>query len=47
LERIGGRRLLLIRSFLDEVIYNDKGNEITMVKRFSASGSESRLLNNQ
>jgi anti-sigma regulatory factor (Ser/Thr protein kinase) len=33
LERIGGRGLLLIRTFMDFVGYNDKGNAITMVKR--------------
>lgn len=34
-DRIGGRGLLLIRSFMDEVSYNSKGNEISMVKRAS------------
>jgi CheY-like chemotaxis protein/anti-sigma regulatory factor (Ser/Thr protein kinase) len=33
LEKISGRGLLLIRTFMDEVQHNDKGNEITMVKR--------------
>jgi CheY-like chemotaxis protein/anti-sigma regulatory factor (Ser/Thr protein kinase) len=33
LERAGGRGLLLIHSFMDEVRHNDLGNEITMVKR--------------
>lgn len=33
LERISGRGLLLIRTFMDEVRHNDKGNEITMIKR--------------
>jgi CheY-like chemotaxis protein len=28
----GGRGLVLIRSFMDEVRFNDKGNEITMTK---------------
>ena len=32
LERISGRGLLLIRTFMDEVRHNDKGNEIVMVK---------------
>ena len=36
LERIGGRGLLLIRSFMDEVSYNTRGNEITLVKFTSA-----------
>ena len=33
LDRIGGRGLLLIRTFMDEVRYNARGSEITMVKR--------------
>lgn len=33
LERAGGRGLLLIHSFMDEVRHNHAGNEITMVKR--------------
>jgi CheY-like chemotaxis protein/anti-sigma regulatory factor (Ser/Thr protein kinase) len=33
--RVGGRGLLLIRSFMDEVNHNDKGNEVTLVKRFT------------
>ena len=32
LERVGGRGMLLIRSFMDEVGHNSKGNEITLVK---------------
>ena len=36
LERIGGRGLLLIRSFMDEVSYNARGNEITLIKYTSA-----------
>ncbi|MGZ3470788.1 MAG: ATP-binding protein [Isosphaeraceae bacterium] len=34
LVRIGGRGLLLIRTFMDEVVFNAAGNSITMVKRF-------------
>jgi len=33
LERVFGRGLLLIRTFMDEVAHNSRGNEITMVKR--------------
>ncbi|QDT07609.1 Nitrogen regulation protein NR(I) [Rubripirellula lacrimiformis] len=33
LERAGGRGLLLIHAFMDEVSHNDVGNEIVMVKR--------------
>ena len=32
LEKTSGRGLLLIRTFMDEVHHNEKGNEITMVK---------------
>jgi DNA-binding response OmpR family regulator len=32
LERVSGRGLLLIRTFMDEVRHNEAGNEITMVK---------------
>lgn len=33
LERVSGRGLLLIRTFMDEVHHNAAGNELTMVKR--------------
>jgi CheY-like chemotaxis protein len=33
LERTSGRGLLLIRTFMDEVRHNAKGNEITLIKR--------------
>jgi CheY-like chemotaxis protein/anti-sigma regulatory factor (Ser/Thr protein kinase) len=33
LERVCGRGLLLIRTFMDEVRHNSTGNEITMIKR--------------
>jgi CheY-like chemotaxis protein len=33
LERVCGRGLLLIRTFMDEVSYNDSGNQITLTKR--------------
>ena len=32
MDRIGGRGLLLIRSFMDEVSHNSKGNEVTLTK---------------
>jgi CheY-like chemotaxis protein len=35
LESVSGRGLLLIRTFMDEVSFNDPGNEITMIKRRS------------
>lgn len=33
LEKVSGRGLLLIRTFMDEVRHNPKGNEIVLVKR--------------
>ncbi|MGH7174342.1 MAG: response regulator [Gemmataceae bacterium] len=41
LEKISGRGLLLIRTFMDEVHHNDKGNEIVMVKRRRVEGARS------
>jgi len=32
LRRIGGRGLMLIRTFMDEVTFNAPGNEITLTK---------------
>jgi CheY-like chemotaxis protein/anti-sigma regulatory factor (Ser/Thr protein kinase) len=32
LDRLSGRGVLLIRLFMDEVLFNDEGNEVTMVK---------------
>ena len=31
--RVGGRGLLLIRSFMSSVHFNERGNKITLVKR--------------
>jgi CheY-like chemotaxis protein len=33
MDRVSGRGLLLVRTFMDEVRHNAKGNEITMIKR--------------
>jgi CheY-like chemotaxis protein/anti-sigma regulatory factor (Ser/Thr protein kinase) len=38
LERIGGRGLMLIRTFMDEVEHNERGNRIILRKRYSAVG---------
>ncbi len=35
LERVSGRGLLLIRTFMDEVEHSARGNEITLIKRLS------------
>ena len=34
LERIGGRGMMLIRTFMDEVEHNERGNQITLRKRY-------------
>jgi anti-sigma regulatory factor (Ser/Thr protein kinase) len=36
LERISGRGILLMRTFMNDVTFNDSGNEVTMVKKCSA-----------
>ena len=33
LDRVSGRGLLLIRTFMDKVHHNKEGNQITMIKR--------------
>ena len=33
LEKVSGRGLLLMRTFMDEVTFNESGNQVTMVKR--------------
>ena len=39
LQKVSGRGLLLIRTFMDEVTFNATANEITMIKRRSLAGS--------
>ena len=39
LMRVGGRGLLLIRAFMDDVQYNEVGNRITMIKRGRDQGT--------
>lgn len=34
LDKVSGRGLYLIRTFMDELRFNDRGNRLTMVKRF-------------
>jgi CheY-like chemotaxis protein/anti-sigma regulatory factor (Ser/Thr protein kinase) len=40
LEKVSGRGLLLMRTFMDEVAFNETGNQVTMVKRCPAAGAE-------
>ncbi len=44
LERPCGRGLLLMRTFMDEIEYNDIGNEVVMVKRAENVASEIEAL---
>jgi CheY-like chemotaxis protein len=37
LESVGGRGLMLIRTFMDRVEFNDRGNEITMTNRYQGN----------
>lgn len=39
LEKPSGRGILLMRSFMDEVHFNEKGNQVTLVKRGTESDS--------
>ncbi|MFV2069137.1 MAG: response regulator [Pirellulales bacterium] len=36
----GGRGLVLMGTFMDEVVYNDKGNEVTLIKRRETPASK-------
>ena len=36
--REGGRGLVLMRTFMDQVSFNESGNEVTMVKRRDLNG---------
>lgn len=40
LENPGGRGIMLIRSFMNGVAYNDKGNRLTMVKKLGVDNEE-------
>lgn len=40
LEKPSGRGLMLIRTFMDEVIHNERGNQITMVKRRDSAATD-------
>jgi anti-sigma regulatory factor (Ser/Thr protein kinase) len=44
LETVGGRGLLLIQTFMDEVRFNAAGNQITMVKRAAPTSAVGRPL---
>ncbi len=40
LERPSGRGMLLMRSFMDELFYNDTGNQVTMVKHVAPQADD-------
>jgi anti-sigma regulatory factor (Ser/Thr protein kinase) len=40
LEKASGRGIFLMRNFMDEVRYNERGNEVTLIKRRSASAED-------
>ena len=42
LEKSTGRGILLIRAFMDEVTFNDKGNQVTLIKRRKMTSPEVR-----
>ncbi|MEO0514691.1 MAG: ATP-binding protein [Planctomycetota bacterium] len=44
LEAVSGRGLMLMNAFMDEVIYNEKGNQVTLVKRRSGNDDEGLTL---
>ena len=37
--RAGGFGLLICQGMVDEMAYNDKGNEVTLIKRFTGGGA--------
>lgn len=39
LEKPSGRGIMLIRAYMDEVQYNDRGNQICMIKRKTTTAS--------
>jgi anti-sigma regulatory factor (Ser/Thr protein kinase) len=41
LDRADGRGVMLMRTFMDEVRYNDVGNEVTMVKNWTTTSASS------
>ncbi|MCA9081705.1 MAG: response regulator [Planctomycetaceae bacterium] len=43
LDRPSGRGVLLMRSFCDETIFNDVGNEVTLIKRITPPADETVL----
>jgi len=42
LEKLSGRGLLLMRTFMDQVVFNDQGNEVTLIKNKRPTGPNGR-----
>jgi CheY-like chemotaxis protein/anti-sigma regulatory factor (Ser/Thr protein kinase) len=42
LEKLSGRGVLLMRTFMDEVVYNDAGNTVTLVKRCNGHSKQAK-----
>jgi CheY-like chemotaxis protein len=42
LDKVTGRGILLMRSFMDEVFFNERGNEVTMIKQPSGNGQSKK-----
>jgi anti-sigma regulatory factor (Ser/Thr protein kinase) len=38
LDKLSGRGLLLMRTFMDEVAFNSQGNQVTLVKKSRRAG---------
>ncbi|OHB73166.1 MAG: hypothetical protein A2V70_18095 [Planctomycetes bacterium RBG_13_63_9] len=45
LEKASGRGVLLMKTFMDEVVYNDVGNEVTLLKRRNRNSRNRNSLN--
>ena len=42
LEKLSGRGLLLMRTFMDDVVFNERGNEVTLIKKRRPLGGNGR-----
>ena len=42
-EKVTGRGVLLMQAFMDQVAYNEVGNEVTLRKRRPVDGKEDRV----
>jgi len=42
LEKLSGRGLLLMRTFMDDVVFNERGNEVTLIKKKRPLGDNGR-----